>query len=83
MAPDPQGFGAFFVMRARRRESNHAFAVRHRYSGSMLFLAAFARFWTPRDSEPNDLLAQAHADLGHAGLTVIAIVFVLLTFWKS
>ena len=29
------------------------------------------------------LLAEAHAALGHVGLTIIAIVFVLVTFWKS
>jgi hypothetical protein len=47
----------------------------------MLFLSAFARL-VPREPEPNDLLAQ-HAALGHLGLTVIALVFVLVTFWKS
>jgi hypothetical protein len=49
----------------------------------MLFLAAIAHLCVPRETEPNDLLAQAHAALGHLGLTVIALVFVLLTFWKS
>ncbi|HWX80391.1 MAG TPA: hypothetical protein VNZ02_09885 [Steroidobacteraceae bacterium] len=49
----------------------------------MLFLAAFARLRPARDDQPNDLLAQRHAALGHLGLTVIAVVFVLLTFWKS
>jgi hypothetical protein len=29
------------------------------------------------------LLAQQHAALGHLGLTIIALVFVVLTFWKS
>jgi hypothetical protein len=48
----------------------------------MLFLSAFARI-VPRESEPNDLLAQSRATLGHVGLTVIAIVFVLVTFWKG
>jgi hypothetical protein len=48
----------------------------------MLFLSAFARF-VPRESEPNDLLAQSGAALGHLGLTIIAIVFILVTFWKS
>jgi hypothetical protein len=48
----------------------------------MLFLSAFARL-IPREPEPNDLLAETHATLGHVGLTVIAIVFVLVTFWKS
>jgi hypothetical protein len=48
----------------------------------MLFLFAFARI-VPRETEPNDLLAEAHAALGHLGLTIIAIVFVLITFWKG
>jgi hypothetical protein len=48
----------------------------------MLFLSAFARI-VPQESEPNDLLAQPRAALGHLGLTIIAVVFVLVTFWKS
>ena len=48
----------------------------------MLFLSAFARL-VPRGPEANDLLAESHAALGHVGLTIIAIVFVLVTFWKS
>jgi uncharacterized membrane protein len=48
----------------------------------MLFLSAFARI-VPQESEPNDLLAQSRAALGHLGLTIIAIVFVLVTFWKA
>jgi uncharacterized membrane protein len=48
----------------------------------MLFLSAFARI-VPPESEPNDLLAQSRAALGHVGLTIIAIVFVLVTFWKG
>jgi len=50
--------------------------------GGMLFLSAFARL-IPREPEANDLLAESHAALGHVGLTIIAIVFVLVTFWKS
>jgi uncharacterized membrane protein len=48
----------------------------------MLFLSAFARI-VPQESAPNDLLAQSRAALGHLGLTIIAIVFVLVTFWKG
>jgi hypothetical protein len=48
----------------------------------MLFLFAFARL-IPPEPEANDLLAESHAALGHVGLTVIALVFVLVTFWKS
>jgi hypothetical protein len=51
--------------------------------GDMLFLAAITRLQPPRADRPNDLLAQAHAALGHLGLTIIAVVFVVLTFWKS
>jgi hypothetical protein len=65
------------------RETNHAFAARRHYSWGMLFLAAFARLSTPRESEQNDLLAESRAAAGHLGLTVIALVFVLLTFWKG
>jgi hypothetical protein len=50
--------------------------------GGMVFLSAFARL-IPREPEANDLLAESHATLGHVGLTIIAIVFVLVTFWKS
>jgi hypothetical protein len=49
----------------------------------MLFLAAFHRICTPREPEANDLLAASRAAVGHLGLTVIALVFVLITFWKS
>jgi hypothetical protein len=66
----------------KRRDSNHAFILRRHYSGGMLFLSAFARL-IPREPEANDLLAESHAALGHVGLTIIAIVFVLVTFWKS
>jgi len=48
----------------------------------MLFLSAFASI-IPSEPEPNDLLAESRAILGHVGLTIIALVFVLLTFWKS
>jgi uncharacterized membrane protein len=49
--------------------------------GAMLFLSAFSRL-VPSEPAPNDLLAEARAALGHLGLTIIAIVFVLVTFWK-
>jgi hypothetical protein len=47
----------------------------------MLFLAAIARFTTPRESESNDLLALSR--VGHAGLTVITLVYVLVIFWRQ
>ncbi len=66
------------------RESNHAFVERRHYIfADMLLLAAFAGLPPPREEEPNNLLAQRHAALGHLGLTIIAVVIVVLTFWKS
>ena len=50
--------------------------------GVMLFLSAFARI-VPPEPQANDLLAEPHAALGHLGLTIIAIVFILVTFWKG
>jgi uncharacterized membrane protein len=70
------------TIEVRMRESNHAFAREGLYSYAMLFLAAFARI-IPAEPEPNDLIAQPNAAMGHLGLTVIALVFVLLTFWKA
>jgi hypothetical protein len=49
----------------------------------MLLLAAFSHLWTPRQTEPSDLLRSSRAAMGHLGLTVIALVFVLITFWKG
>ena len=48
----------------------------------MLFLSALLHLSAPRDIEPNDLLAEARYRMGHVGLTVIALVFVLVTFWQ-
>jgi hypothetical protein len=48
---------------------------------AMLFLAAIARFARPPESSSNDLLA--HSRLGHVGLTVIALVYVLVTLWQQ
>jgi hypothetical protein len=49
----------------------------------MLLLAAFAHLLAPSEPAPNDLLAQSRAAMGHLGLTIIALVFVLITFWKA
>jgi len=49
----------------------------------MVFLAAILRISLPPDAPPNDLLAQMRLRLGHLGLTIIALVFVLLTFWHG
>jgi hypothetical protein len=48
----------------------------------MLFLAAFNRIWTPAEPPANDLLANSRAALGHLGLAIIALVFILLSFWN-
>jgi len=47
----------------------------------MLFLAAIARFTTPQQSESHDLLVRSR--LGHAGLTVITLVYLLVTLWQQ
>ena len=49
----------------------------------MLLLTAILHVWQPRDIEPNDLLAESRQRLGHVGLTVIALVFLLVTFWQQ
>jgi hypothetical protein len=46
----------------------------------MLFLAAIARIAAPREPQPNDLLAQSR--IGHIGLTVITLVYVLVILWQ-
>lgn len=48
----------------------------------MLFLSAVMHLSAPRAIEPNDLLAESRQRIGHVGLTVIALVFVLVTFWQ-
>ncbi len=48
----------------------------------MLLMSAILRVWLPREPEPNDLLAEVRVRLGHAGLTLIALVYVLVTFWQ-
>jgi len=48
----------------------------------MLFLSAILRIWLPAEPEPNDLLAHTRLRLGNVGLTVIALVFILVKFWQ-
>ena len=65
--------------------SCHAFIVitpNQQGSIFMLFLTAILRVWLPPEPEPNDLLARTRLRLGHLGLTVIALVFILVTFWQ-
>jgi hypothetical protein len=61
------------------RDLKHAFIERCIYLCGMLFLAAILRFSLPQP-QPNDLLAQVRLRLGHVGLTIIALVYVLITF---
>ncbi len=51
--------------------------------GGMIILAALARLSQTPEAPPNDLLAKAHAAIGHLSLTIIALVFVLLNFWRG
>ncbi len=48
----------------------------------MLLLSAILRVWLPREIEPNDLLAETRLRVGHVGLTIIALVFVLVDLWQ-
>jgi hypothetical protein len=69
-------------------EANHAFGCGRGYLwrlqppkvDSMLFLAVISRISRPRESESNDLLALSR--VGHAGLTVITLVYLLLVLWQ-
>jgi hypothetical protein len=47
----------------------------------MLFLSAIVRIARPQESQSNDLLVQSR--IGHMGLTVIALVYVLVTLWQQ
>jgi hypothetical protein len=47
----------------------------------MLFLAAINRLAQPREAQPNDLLVKSR--LGHVGLTVVALIYVLVTMWQQ
>ena len=92
MASSPQGFEAFFVVRRPIAAdvtrvtplSRQAFIVRRRnpQGRTMLLLTAILRVWLPRDPEANDLLAAIRLRVGHLGLTIIALVYVLISFWQ-
>ena len=63
-------------------ESKHVFYWRPPFIFEpMLFLAAIARFSAPPEPQSNDLLVQSR--LGHLGLTVIALVYILVTLWQQ
>jgi hypothetical protein len=46
----------------------------------MLFLSAIARVIVPREPQFSDLGVRSR--LGHVGLTVIALVYVLVSLWQ-
>lgn len=58
------------------------FPLRAGILAAMIFLAAFNRLTTPAEPPANDLLAGARAAIGHISLAIIALVIVLLNFWK-
>ena len=47
----------------------------------MLLLAAIVRFTLPPAPRSNDLLVQSR--LGHAGLIVITLVYVMVVLWRQ
>jgi hypothetical protein len=93
MASDSQGFEAFFYC-ARPPSSRdvNLITLLFRYASNvgipnskvarMLLLTAILRVWLAPEPKPNDLLAEARQRIGHVGLTVIALVFILVTFWQ-
>jgi hypothetical protein len=49
----------------------------------MLFLTALFSFWPPVEPEANDLLARPRSRIGHVSLSVIALIYLLLTLWQQ
>lgn len=48
----------------------------------MLLMSAILRMWLPREPRANDLLAKTRLRLGHLGLTIVALAYILVTFWQ-
>jgi len=48
----------------------------------MLSVSAILRLSRRPEPRPNDLLAETRLRLGHLGLAIIALVYVLITFWQ-
>lgn len=48
----------------------------------MLLMTAILRVWLPREPAANDLLAETRLRFGHLGLTIIALVYILVSFWQ-
>jgi hypothetical protein len=49
---------------------------------AMLFLAAISRVIVPREPESQSGDLSVRSRLGHVGLTVIALVYVLVSLWQ-
>lgn len=50
--------------------------------GTVLCLLAILRFALPPEPSANDLLAYAQMRVGNIALAIIALVYVLLQFWR-
>jgi hypothetical protein len=48
----------------------------------MLCIAALLRMSQPQEHPPNDLMAQARMRLGYLGFTLMALVYILVSFWQ-
>ena len=49
----------------------------------MLSLAAIDHFMPARAHPPDRTLVRTNPAMGHVGLTIIALVYVLITLWQS
>jgi hypothetical protein len=70
------------ILKSSYRELNHAFVEQDVYLWRMLFLTAILRISQPAEPPPNDLMAHMRLRLGNAALAIIALIFVLVTFWQ-
>jgi len=48
----------------------------------MLLIIAILRVWLPVDIERNELLARTRLRVGYVSLSVIALIFLLSSFWQ-
>jgi hypothetical protein len=49
----------------------------------MLLLSAIAHLMPVRAQQPDQGFLQSNPAIGHLGLTIIALVYVLITVWQS
>ncbi len=49
----------------------------------MIFIAAFARLFAAPEPPAHALLAKSQAALAHLSLTIIALIFVIITYCKG